>query len=449
MREADAIHANDPDAAGGGAGPVRRHVYGVLELTRLIKETLEDGVGQVWVEGEVSNLRQPASGHMYFTLKDAQAQLAAVFFKGSRQGERVEIKDGQQIRAFGEITVYETQGKYQLIITRMEDAGQGALLERFLRLKQKLQDEGLFEPGRKQALPPLPRHIGLVTSKTGAAVRDILQVLTRRYPNLHVVLAPVQVQGERAASMIVKAIEFLNRREDLDLLIVGRGGGSLEDLWPFNEESVARAVAASRLPVISAVGHETDTTICDLAADVRAPTPSAAAEIAVPEKRELEIRLLNLRRALGRALHTCELTLRNRLTRCARSFVFREPQNLLGRYRERLDTLARARTRSLQVLFRQRQQQVDDVSLRLVRVGASATRAHRQDLRRLQAQLDALNPKAVLDRGYSLTRLEDGTVVRSARDVTVDQHLFTRLARGLVISRVETAAEDEDDGNQG
>lgn len=431
-----------------GAGPVRRHVYGVLELTRVVKETLEDCLGQVWVEGEVSNLRQPASGHMYFTLKDAQAQLAAVFFKGSQQGSPVEIKDGQQLRAFGEITVYEAQGKYQLIISRVEDAGQGALLERFLKLKKQLHDEGLFDPDRKQPLPSLPRHIGLVTSKTGAAVRDILQVLNRRHPNLHVVLAPVQVQGDRAAGMIVKAIEHLNRRDDLELLIVGRGGGSLEDLWPFNEEAVARAVAASRLPVISAVGHETDTTICDLAADVRAPTPSAAAEIAVPEKRELENRLQHQRGALGRALRTCELTLRNRLTRCARSYVFREPQHLLGRYRERLDNLAQARTRHLEVVFRERQQTVDDLHLRLTRWGETATPSRRQDLRRLQAQLDALNPSAVLSRGYSLTRLEDGTVVRRARNLETDQRLFTRLAEGIVASRVEAPNEEEQDADE-
>lgn len=447
MREDVPIEEIATPEPGGDPGQPRRHVYGILELTRLIKETLEDHVGPVWVEGEVSNLGRPASGHLYFTLKDASAQLTAVLFKGNQRGMNVEIKDGVQLRAFGDITVYEARGAYQLIVRQVEAAGQGSLLEQFQVLKQKLKDEGLFDPDRKQPLPPLPRHIGVVTSRTGAAVRDILNVLERRFPNLHVLLAPVKVQGDGAADMIVKAVQFLNQRGGLDLLIVGRGGGSLEDLWAFNEERVARAVAASKIPVISAVGHETDLTICDLVADVRAPTPSAAAELAVPDKDDLAERLQYLRRTLGRALHAHALGLRNRLTRCARSYVFREPQHLLRRYRERIEVLAQAKTRHLQVLFQQRQQRVDDLNLRLARLGDTATHGRRQDVRRLRAQLQALNPTAVLARGYSLTRTGDGAVVRRALDLTRGQTLLTRLARGTVTSRVEATTEDEHDGN--
>jgi exodeoxyribonuclease VII large subunit len=251
----------------------RRKIYRVTELTRRIKAVLEDEVGTVWVEGEVSNAKLMTNGHLYFTLKDETSQLTAAFFRFQQSGARVEVKDGAKLRALGRITVYEPRGQYQLIVQKLEAAGQGSLQEAFEKLKGKLNQEGLFDSARKRPLPRLPRHIGIVTSPTGAAIRDMLQILGRRFPNLHIVVAPVRVQGEGAAEEIAAALDLLNQRADLDVLIVGRGGGSLEDLWAFNEEAVARALARSRLPVISAVGHEIDFTISDFVADVRAPHP--------------------------------------------------------------------------------------------------------------------------------------------------------------------------------
>ena len=265
-----------------------RRVLTVTELTRLIKAALESEVGTVWVEGEVSNLRQPSSGHLYFTVKDANAQITAVLFRGDQQRLKFKPRDGLQVRVYGEISVYERSGNYQIIVRVLEEAGKGALQAKFEELKEKLQKEGLFDPARKKAIPLLPRHVGVVTSPTGAAIHDILNVISRRFPNLHLVLAPVKVQGEGAAREIAAAIEFLNRRGGFDVLIVGRGGGSLEDLWCFNEEIVARAIAASRIPVISAVGHEIDFTISDFVADLRAATPSAAAELVVGRKDAFE-----------------------------------------------------------------------------------------------------------------------------------------------------------------
>ncbi|OGV74134.1 MAG: exodeoxyribonuclease VII large subunit, partial [Lentisphaerae bacterium RIFOXYA12_FULL_60_10] len=253
----------------------------VTELTRRIRAALEQGIGPVVVEGEVSNVRRPSSGHCYFTLKDETAQIAAVLFRGVLETLRIVPKDGLQVRVRGELTVYEKNGNYQILVRHLEETGRGSLQARFEQLKSRLQQEGLFDAARKRPLPVLPRHIGIVTSPTGAAIRDILQVLSRRFPNLHVLVAPVRVQGDGAAEAIAAAIDRLNQRADLDVLIIGRGGGSLEDLWAFNEEVVARAVFRSRLPVISAVGHEIDFTISDFVADVRAPTPSAAAEIVV------------------------------------------------------------------------------------------------------------------------------------------------------------------------
>jgi exodeoxyribonuclease VII large subunit len=282
----------------GGAEP-RRRVWKVSELTRRIKGALEDEFGAVWVEGEISNLRRPASGHAYFTLKDATSQLRAVMFRGALAGVAMPLRDGQLVRGFGQITVYEAGGDVQILLKRIEPAGEGELMLRLEALKKKLAAEGLFDEARKRPLPALPQHVGVVTSPTGAAIRDILQVLDRRFANLHVVLAPARVQGAGAAEEIAAAIDLLNARGGLDVLIVGRGGGSLEDLWCFNEEVVVRAIVRSAIPVISAVGHEIDWTLSDFAADVRAPTPSAAAEMVVKGKDELERRVADARRRLG------------------------------------------------------------------------------------------------------------------------------------------------------
>ncbi len=436
------------DPFNSAADTSRRKTYSVTELTRTIKETLEDRFGAVWVEGEISNLRQPASGHCYFTLKDAQAQLSAVLFRGNQRNLPFVLKDGLNVRACGEVTVYEARGAYQVIVRRMEEAGKGALLEQFEKLKERLGKEGLFEESGKRPLPLLPCHIGVVTSPTGAAILDILQVLNRRYPNLHILLAPVRVQGEGAAEEIAAASRNLNDHGVAQAMIVGRGGGSLEDLWAFNEETVARAVAKSAIPVISAVGHEIDFTICDLAADVRAATPSAAAELVVGRKEDFEAELHRYRSRLASALKSRHLVLQNRMIAAAHSYVFREPQRLVTQFRERIRRNLMAMQHRLGNTFHERQQRADEMSLRMLHRVETCRESARQDLRRLADHLRALSPLAVLDRGYSITQTRDGSVVRSPEHVSKGDTLNTTVARGRIRSIVKETEKGEHDGNE-
>ena len=428
-------------AAEGLSDP--RKIYQVSELTRLIKVALENEFGSVWVEGEISNLRKPASGHFYFTLKDADAQLAAVLFRGQQAALRLALRDGLKIRAYGQLTAYEKSGQCQIVVRRVEAAGLGSLQEAFEALKKKLAAEGLFAAERKRPMPLLPQHVGIVTSPTGAALRDILQILDRRFPNLHIVLAPVRVQGAGAAQEIAAAVDALNARGGLDVLIVGRGGGSLEDLWCFNEEVVARAIVRSAIPVISAVGHEIDFTISDFVADLRAPTPSAAAELLVNNKEAFAEELRRQAARLARALHTQALGWRHRLAAAAGSYVFREPQRLVQQMRERLATLRGTMAGALRAAAQRRSQRVDELGLRLGHRMAVARTAGAQDLRRLMSQLNALNPLAVLARGFSLTRTANGRILRDAAAAPVGTRLETRLARGRLESQV-TAVRGED-----
>ena len=411
-------------------------VYSVSELTRLVKATLEETFGDVWVEGELSNVRQPASGHYYFTIKDASAQVRAVLFRGSQRTLRFRPVEGLQVRAFGELTVYERSGDYQVIVRRLVEAGAGALHARFEALKEKLQAEGLFDEARKRPIPLLPQHVGVVTSATGAAIRDILNVISRRFPNLHVLVHPVRVQGEGAAAEIAAAVNLLNELGGLDVLIVGRGGGSLEDLWCFNEEVVARALARSRIPVISAVGHEIDYTISDFTADLRAPTPSAAAELVVGRKDEFEASLAAVSDRLARALRELLLRARSRFQAAAGSYVFREPGNLVLRYRERLSAHDLRMAHSARGRVRDGLQALDDFGLRLLHGVRLRRQAGRQAAQRLRAQLDALNPLAVLARGYSVTHDEQGRALRSAEGLQPGQRVSTTLARGKFESSV-------------
>lgn len=413
-----------------------RKIYSVAELNRAARFTLENGIGEVWVEGEISRMVRQASGHWYFTLKDEAAAVSCAMFKQNNSTVLFAPKDGLKVRVLGQASLYEPRGSYQLIVRKMEEAGKGSLQEQFEKLKAMLAAEGLFDPARKKALPLLPRKIGVVTSPTGAAVRDIINVLTRRFPNLGILLAPVTVQGDGAAKSIAAAIDYFNTRNDIDLMIVGRGGGSMEDLWAFNEEIVARAIAASEIPVISAVGHEIDFTISDFVADVRAPTPSAAAELAVPVKAELETRIARLAARLGGSLQNRALVLR-----------------------ERIPGFRPAMAQALRATLRQRQQRVDEAALRLTHElknsvsvqrqrlpGLQQTMRHRlesavaerkQNLRRLDVQLRALSPLAVLDRGYSLTETAGGTVVRDISMLAEGDLLKTRFAKGTVLSEVK------------
>lgn len=483
-----------PDApVPGTPGEARRRVWKIAELTRRIKGTLEGAFGSVWVEGEISNFRRPASGHAYFTLKDEASQLRAVMFRGALTGVTLPLRDGLLVRGYGQITVYAPAGDYQILLKRIEPAGEGELMLRLAALKKKLAAEGLFAEERKRPLPTLPQHVGIVTSPTGAAIRDILQVLDRRFANLHVVLAPVRVQGGGAAEEIAAAIDLLNARGGLDAMIVGRGGGSLEDLWCFNEENVVRAIARSRIPVISAVGHEIDWTLSDFAADVRAPTPSAAAEIVVKGKDELERRVTDARRRLQLGARAATGNWRNRLDRAARTPGLRDPLQNVQRQQQRVDFLAvrlqkalaglpqlvRQRTdsaaqrmeRAARGMAQQTARQVEFATVRLrnalagvppqVRQRSAAAwqrmeRAvrerlgnDRQILAHAEAQLRMLNPKGVLARGYSLTRLRGGGLLRSAGGAPPGTPLETELADGTVCSTVDSAGGEQHGGKHG
>ncbi|MCX6348768.1 MAG: exodeoxyribonuclease VII large subunit [Candidatus Aureabacteria bacterium] len=398
------------------AGRDRPRVYTVSEITREIKTLLESRFFSLWVEGEVSNAKRASSGHWYFTLKDAESALSAVLFRADAAGIRFQLQDGLKVLAFGQINLYGKRGQYQLAASRLEPQGLGALQLAFEQLKKKLAAEGLFDSARKQPLPIFPRHIGVVTSPTGAALRDILQVINRRFSNLHIVINPVRVQGEGAAAEIALALDEFNVLGNVEVIILARGGGSLEDLWAFNEEAVARAIARSRIPVISAVGHEIDWTIADFAADLRAPTPSAAAELVVAKKTELTERVRSaLRRITSHAGWRLQ-HLRQRRQNAAASYVFADPRRLLRPFQQRLDDLLQQLPRSLRHRLALRRQ-------RLVGV---------------MAHLQAVSPLSVLSRGYSFTRMAaDGTILKTTGGLKPGETVETHLARGEFTSIVK------------
>ncbi len=414
-----------------------RTVFSVSDLTRRIRSVIEDEIGAVWVEGEVSNLSRPASGHVYFTLKDATSQLAAVLFRREAQAMNVRLNEGMQIRVYGSLTVYERAGRYQVIVRRMEDGGVGALRAAFEALKKKLSNEGLFDSQRKQSLPLLVRHVGVVTSATGAAIRDILNVLTRRFPNIRITLAPVPVQGEGAARKIADAIANLNELPGVEALIVGRGGGSVEDLQPFNEEIVARAIAGSRLPVISAVGHEIDITISDFVADVRAPTPSAAAELVVDRKDAFTETLDAMAQRLTRSLREAALQAHNRTLRIRERLAAQDPQRRLENGRNRLSHAGLRLKHGLERGMAQKTQRLDEAEANLFRGIENQTRDCRQRLETGRARLLAYDPMAVLRRGYSFTTDMQERILRSTDELVPGQRIRTRLAKGAFEAEVK------------
>jgi exodeoxyribonuclease VII large subunit len=395
-------------------------VLSIGELTGQIKQTLEGNFGRVWVSGEISNFSRPASGHCYLTLKDDTAQIRAVIWRTAAKAARFDLHDGLEVICQGYLDVYAPRGSYQLVIQKIEPKGLGAL-ERALRmLREKLAAEGLFAAERKRHLPRFPRRIAFVTSPTGAAVRDFLEVLRRRWRDVHVLIVPVRVQGDGAAAEIAAGIELVNRLvHEVDVLVVGRGGGSLEDLWAFNEEIVVRAIHASRIPVVSAVGHEIDVTLSDLVADVRALTPSEAAERVVPAMEELREFLDRQEARLGSALRSRFQLARTRVDNLAGCRVFRRPL-------ERVQLLG---------------QRVDDLQSRADRAMARRVERATSSLEAKAAQLESLSPLSVLARGYSMTtRSADGALLRRARDVAPGELVRTRLADGEITSRVEAAA---------
>jgi exodeoxyribonuclease VII large subunit len=414
----------------------KRKIYSVAELNRAARFTLENGIGKVWVEGELSRLTLHANGHWYFTLKDEKAAVACTMFKSDNMTVTFAAKDGLKVRVLGQAGLYETRGTYQLTVQKMEEAGKGSLQEQFEKLKAKLAAEGLFDASRKKPLPLLPQKIGVVTSPTGAAIRDMINVLTRRFPTIGILLAPVTVQGDGAAKSIAAAIEYFNTRADIDVMIVGRGGGSIEDLWAFNEEVVARAIAASQIPVISAVGHEIDFTISDFVADVRAPTPSAAAELAVPVKTELETLLARLSARLSGSLKNQVHILRERIPGF-RQTILHALTNCLRQRQQTVDEISRALADCLKNAAAVQKQRLPGLQQTMTHRLESALAERKQNLRRLEVQLRALNPLSVLNRGYSLTLTDDGTVVRDIAQLKTGDALKTRLAKGSFISEVK------------
>lgn len=395
----------------------------VTQLTARLKGVMEETFPFVWVSGEISNCKQASSGHVYFTLKDEGAQLAAIMWRGAAQRLKFKLKDGLKVLAAGPIQLYETRGQYQLIAEMLEPQGVGALELAFRQLRQKLEAEGLFHPDRKRPWPAFPRRIALVTSPSGAAVRDMLQVIARRWPRANIVVVPVPVQGAEAAPQIAAALRRVHLIPHVDVVICGRGGGSLEDLWAFNEEIVARAIFECLVPVISAVGHEIDITIADLVADKRALTPSEAAELVVPLESDVRMLLEQVRQRLTSALQYQAQQARFQVERLAQRPCLSRPFDRIRELEADVDDLEERMTRAMQ-------QQVDSI---------------RHQLGTVSASLNALSPLSVLDRGYSLTkRLEDGSLIRDVDSLKPGDRISTLFSYGSVISEVVTVESDEE-----
>jgi exodeoxyribonuclease VII large subunit len=438
-----------------------RYILTVSELTQEIKEILEDKFPEVWVEGEISNLRIPPSGHFYFTLKDDTSQIRAVLFKMQARSLRFVAEDGLHVVCRGRVSLYEKRGDYQLILQSMEPKGIGALQLAFLQLKEKLEKEGLFDPARKKPIPMVPQKMGVVTSPTGAVIRDILHILKRRFENLHILLYPVRVQGEGASDEIAEAVKYFNQKTDVDVIIVGRGGGSLEDLWAYNEEAVARAIYHSKIPIISAVGHETDYTISDFVADLRAPTPSAAAELVVRDKREIKNVLNYLRGRLENEVLQMLQEYRTHLSHLVR--IFREPEKKVEEYFLRMDDLvSRLRLLASWILKRKREKQlhlsqnlllrnpmerlknlrylISDDRKRMGQYVKHAMEVRRHRVAGTLGKLDSLSPLSILQRGYSITRqVPSLQILRDATHVKEGDRVEVKLFRGKLLCGVEKA----------
>jgi len=448
----------DPEA---GNQSTRRDIYSVSRLNREVRVLLEQGFARVWLEGELSNIARPSSGHVYFTLKDARAQIRAAMFRNRSQSLRFTPEEGMQALVRARVSLYEPRGDYQLIVEHMEEAGDGALRRAFEELKQKLAAEGLFAPETKQALPALPQRIGVITSPSGAAIRDILSVLQRRFPAIPVLVYPVPVQGKDAAAMIADTLRLASDRADCDVLILTRGGGSLEDLWSFNEEVVARAVHACRIPLVSAVGHEIDFTIADFVADQRAPTPSAAAELVSPDQQEWLTQITTL---AGRL----ENRLRQRLQLGGQQAGWLEkrlqqlhPGQYLRQQSQRLDQLEQRSRFIVNRYISNLQSELNEISGQLKRLspvhGIARQRLHQENLgqrlgsamqrllsdkqRRLglsSRALDTISPLATLERGYAIvSRLPERQILHQASKVKPGDRVEARLSEGVLVCSVE------------
>ncbi len=443
---------------------IKRKIYSVSELNANVKIVMEESFPFVWIIGEISNFRIPASGHFYFSLKDAASQISAVMFRGQQRKLKFEPEDGMSVTGMGRISVYEPRGTYQIILEYLEPSGVGALQVAFEQLKNRLADEGLFKDENKIKLPFIPHKIGVITSPSGAVVHDILQVVNRRFTNVAIQIIPVKVQGEGAVEEIVSALELLNIRGESDVAILARGGGSLEDLQAFNSEPVARAIFASSIPIISAVGHETDYTIADFVADLRAPTPSAAAEVVVPEKSVLERRCQEIEALFKsninnyinrlntkiqemsqrlvdprRKIEDLRLRIDDLYLRLKRTFVYR-----LRRDRENLEFRTdRLSANTPRFLIQKIKKQLEQNYNNLIKSFIILNNSKQIRLRELTAKLEALSPVAILSRGYSITRtIPDARVVKDPQAVSLNQDLEVMVAKGRLFCRVKGKTTD-------
>ncbi len=439
--------------------PLDAQIYTVSELNRDAKLALEESLGTRWIAGEISNLARPASGHLYFSLKDADTQIRCAMFRGANRSLRFVPQDGLQVVLRARVTVYEARGSYQLIVEHIEAAGEGLLRRQLEELKARLAEEGLFDESGKLRLPELPVRIGLVTSPTGAAVRDVLHILARRFPAVPVIIYPVQVQGEQAKTDIVRALNTAAERNECDVLIVGRGGGSLEDLWAFNEEIVARAIHACPIPIISAVGHEVDFTIADLVADMRAPTPSGAAELAVPDRRSWLDRVATLRARATNAVERATNQQQQQISQLDGRLQRRNPVLLLEQYAQRLDELsgrigrvldqrlrmgqlrlhhavARLRAGNPLPFIQQRRQALVEKRLRLGNSIHIKIAAEHKKLAVLAAGLQTVSPLDTLKRGYALIENQRGQLVRSTANLKEKDKIVARVADGRFTATV-------------
>lgn len=436
-------------------------IFTVSRLNQTVRLLLEQEMGQVWISGEISNFSQPSSGHWYFTLKDDTAQVRCAMFRNSNRRVTFRPQHGQQVLVRANITLYEPRGDYQIIVESMQPAGEGLLQQKYEQLKAKLQAEGLFDQQHKQSLPSPAHCVGVITSKTGAALHDILHVLKRRDPSLPVIIYPTAVQGDDAPGQIVRAIELANARQECDVLIVGRGGGSLEDLWSFNDERVARAIFASAIPVVSAVGHETDVTIADFIADLRAPTPSAAAEMVSRNQQELLRQILSAQQRLGMAMDYFLANRSRRFTQIYHRLQQQHPQLRLARQQTALERLnqrmnvaidgqlkrtSQRQSRLLQRLNQQNPQprihraqtRIQQLEYRLAENVRSRLSATRERFGNAVTHLEAVSPLSTLARGYSVSTATDGKVLKKVTQVKAGDVMTTRLGDGWVESEVKS-----------
>lgn len=452
-------------------GETTPRIYSVSEVTGDVKSILEAAFDSIWVEGEISNLRIPGSQHAYFVLKDENSQIRCVLFKGYRAGLKFQPEDGEQVLLFGRITVYETRGEYQVIVEHLEPKGLGALQKAFEKLKTQLAEEGLFDEEKKKPIPQYPWKVGIITSATGAAVRDILNIIERRNPKVSVLVHPVKVQGKGAAEEIAEAIQQMNRTENLDVLIIGRGGGSIEDLWAFNEEIVARAISKSIIPVVSAVGHEVDFTIADFVADLRAPTPSAAAELVVPVLNDTNRKLSRLTKFLIELLQNQIESYKNLLEHLIGRRFFRDPTNIFNPHAQRLDDLNNRLFRGLNQWVVLQEQKLSGMIHQLAhlnpakninqlkdklmildhRLIQNINSIIRLEIKRFDGVLknmNALSPLAILDRGYSITNFR-GKAITKSECLKQGDSINIQLAKGQLECTVDktTSPKEKINGN--